>query len=66
MPFFLSFEAIKTCKVQEVRDFTLDIVSGHQLEEMQAFWPPGMQSFAYSIGLKKQFLPIKKSIFLHF
>ena len=25
-----------------------------------------MQSFAYFIGLKKQFLPIKKSIFFHF
>ena len=55
--------------MQEVRDFTLGIVLGHQLEDMQAFWPPGMQSFAYSIGLKKQFskfLPLKKSIFFHF
>ena len=55
--------------MQEVRDFTLGILSGHQLEAMQAFWPPGMQSFAYSIGLKKQFsrfLPPKKSIFFHF
>ena len=41
--------------MQEMRDFTLGIVLGHQLEDMQAFWPPGMQSFAYSIGLKKQF-----------
>ena len=55
--------------MQEIRDFTLGIVLGHQLEDMQAFWPPGMQSFAYSIGLKKQFsrfLPPKKSIFFHF
>ena len=55
--------------MQEIRDFTLGIVLGHQLEDMQAFWPPGMQSFAYSIGLKKQFsrfLPPKKSNFFHF
>ena len=43
--------------MQEIRDFTLGIVLGHQLEDMQAFWPPGMQSFAYSLGLKEQFLP---------
>ena len=53
----------KTCKMQEVRNFTLGIVSGHQLEDMQTVWPPGMQCFAYSIGGKKQFLPPKKSIF---
>ena len=35
--FFLSFEAIKTCKMQEVRDFTLGIVSGHQVEDIQEF-----------------------------
>ena len=55
--------------MQEIRDFTLGIVLGHQLEDMQAFWPSEMQSFAYSIGLKKQFsrfLPPKKSIFFHF
>jgi hypothetical protein len=55
--------------MQEMRDFTLGLVLGHQLEDMQAFWPPGMQSFAYSIGLKKQFsrfLPPKKSIFFIF
>jgi hypothetical protein len=55
--------------MQEIRDFTLGIVLGHQLEDMQTFWPPGMQSFVYSIGLKKQFsrfLPPQKSIFFHF
>ena len=41
--------------MQEMRDFTLGIVLGHQLEDMKAFWPPGMQPFAYFIGLKKQF-----------
>ena len=55
--------------MQEIRDFTLGIALGHQLEDMQAFWPSEMQSFAYSTGLKKQFsrfLPPKKSIFFHF
>jgi hypothetical protein len=55
--------------MQEIRDFTLGIVLGHQLEDMQAFWPPGMQSFAYSTGLKKQFsrfLPPKKVDFFSF
>ena len=55
--------------MQEMRDFTLGIVLGHQLEDMQAFWPPGMQSFAYSIGLKKQFsrfLPLQKVDFFSF
>ena len=55
--------------MQEMRDFTLGIVLEYQLEDMQAFWPPGMQSFAYSIGLKKQFsrfLPPKKVDFFSF
>ena len=46
--------------MQEIRDFTLGIALGHQLEDMR------MQSFAY---IKKQFprfLPPKKSIFFHF
>ena len=64
--FFVSFETLKKFKIPESRDFTLGIVLGHQLEDMQPFWPLGMQSFAYSIGLKMQFLPIKKSIFFHF
>jgi hypothetical protein len=38
-----------------VIDITLDIVSGHQLEDMQEVSSPGTQSFAYSIDLKKQF-----------
>ncbi len=62
-PIFLSFEAIKTWKGQKIREFTLGIVSGHQVEDMQAFWPPGMQSFACSRGLKSNFCLYKSRFF---